>query len=209
MTPDHRASSDGRAPASVADDRRVPGKRQYLRFDDRRRQLLDAAGRLFDRTGFGGITMVALSTEAGVSRQLVYDHFADVGGLVTSFVEDRLARYSARPEHLEPTGSAEATVAANFRHLLTIPPSDRRIIHLVVADVRAPELDGARQLLLDHEWRQGRHPARRSRPSGGDMALMLTTMSSLLSLADAVSNRLLRADEAEVLALRVVNALHA
>jgi hypothetical protein len=139
----------------------------------------------------------------------VYDHFADVGGLVTAFVEDRLARYSALPAHLEPTGRAEATVVAHFRRLLTIPPSDRRIIHLVVADVRASELDGARQLLLDHEWRRGRHPARRSRPGGRDMALMLTTMSSLLSLADAVSNGLLRADEAEVLAIRVVNALYA
>jgi AcrR family transcriptional regulator len=209
VTPDHRAGGDGRASASVADDRRSPGKRHYLRFDDRRRQLLDAAGRLFDRSGFGGITMVALSTEAGVSRQLVYDHFADVGSLVTAFVEDRLARYSTRPKHLEPTDSAEATVVASFRHLLTIHPSDRRIIHLVVTDVRASELDGARRLLLDHEWRHGRHPARGSRPSGRDMTLMLTTMNSLLSLADAVSNRLLRADEAEVLAIRVVNALHA
>ena len=153
--------------------------------------------------------MVALSAEAAVSRQLVYDHFADVGGLITAFVQDRLARYSARPELPEPTGSADATAIANFRHLLTIPPSDRRILHLVVADVRTPELDGARQLLLDHEWRQGRLPTTRSRPSQRDLALMWTTMSSLLSLADAVSDRLLQADEAEVLAIRVVDALHA
>ncbi len=50
-------------------------KRPYLRAAARRRQLLDAAGRLFDRSGFGGITMAGAAVEAGVSRQLVYDHW--------------------------------------------------------------------------------------------------------------------------------------
>jgi AcrR family transcriptional regulator len=207
VTPDHRAAEAGRACQPVAAVRRAPAKRQYLRFDERRRQLLNAAGRLFDRTGFGGITMVALSAEAGVSRQLVYDHFADVGGLITAFVQDRLARYSARPQLVEPIGSADATVAANFRYLLTIPASDRRIIHLIVADVRTPELDGARQLLLDNEWQHAGPSTRRSRPNRRDAALLWTTMSSLLSLADAVSNRQLPADEAETLAIRIGSAL--
>jgi AcrR family transcriptional regulator len=192
----------------IPSDRAAATKRQYLRSDQRRRQLLDAAARLFDTGSFGGMTMVALAAEAGVSRQLVYDHFTDVEGLLTAFVQDRLARYSARPALREPAGSVATAVAANFRHLLTIPAADRRIIHLVVADVRTPELDGARQLLLDHEWRHARVPVNRSRPNRRDTALLWTTMSSLLSLADAVSNRQLRADDAEALAIRVVRALH-
>ncbi len=195
-------------PAAPAVPAVVPTKRPYLRVNDRRRQLLDAASRLFDRNGFGGITMVALAGEAGVSRQLVYDHFADVAGLITAFVEDRLARYSAHRELVKPTGNSKATVVATFRHLLTIPATDRRIIRLVIADTGTPDLDGARQLLLDHEWRHARRSTRRIRPNRHDIALLWTTMSSLLSLADAVSSHQLRADEAETLAIRVVNALH-
>ena len=71
----------------------TPAKRPYLRAAERRSQLLDAAGRLFDRFGFGGITMVGIATEAGVSRQLVYGHFPDLDSLYVAFVQDRLGRY--------------------------------------------------------------------------------------------------------------------
>jgi AcrR family transcriptional regulator len=183
-------------------------KRSYLSSHERRRHLLDAAARLFDRGGFGGITMVGLAAEAAVSRQLVYDHFADVAGLLTAFVEDRLARYSAHEPTVDSTRGLESIVVTKFRHLLTIPASDRRIIRLVVADAAMPELDGARQLLLDHEWRHTRVPKRRARPTRRDTALVLSTMSALLSLADAVSNRQLSAADAETLAVRIVVSLH-
>ena len=52
--------------------------RPYLRPDERRRQLLEAASRLFDRGGFTAVTMSAVAAEAGASRRLVYDHFADL-----------------------------------------------------------------------------------------------------------------------------------
>ncbi len=69
--------------------------RAYLRPDERRRQLLDAASRLFDRGGFTAITVSAVATEAGASRRLVYDHFADLGDLYAAFFEDRVARWAA------------------------------------------------------------------------------------------------------------------
>jgi AcrR family transcriptional regulator len=190
-------------------NRAVTTKRPYLRSEQRRRQLLDAAGRLFDRGGFGALTMVAVAAESGVSRQLVYDHFSDVAGLLTAFVEDRLARYAAQPELADPPKGNTATAAANFRHLLAIPASDRRIIRLVIADTGMTELDGARQLLLDHESKQARDRARHTRPNRRETAIVWATMSALLSLADAVSNRQLHGDEAEALAIRLVGALHA
>jgi AcrR family transcriptional regulator len=189
-------------------NRSAAAKRTYLPAHERRRQLLDAAARLFDRGGFGGITMVALAAEAAVSRQLVYDHFTDVAGLLTAFVEDRLARYSATEPAVDAIRDVESIVVTKFRHLLTIPTADRRIIRLVVSDTSTPDLDGARQLLLHHEWRHTRLPKAKARPTRRDTALVLTTMSALLSLADAVSNRQLSAADAETLAARIVVSLH-
>ncbi len=140
-------------------------KRPYLRARDRRRQLLDAAGRLFDRTGFGGITMAGAATEAGVSRQLVYDHFGDLDALYEAFVEDRLARYRDR----SPTsrGSRPDDAAATmFRHLLTIPPTDRpACVRLLVADVGLPALDRVRQRFRGRA-RPLAQPARRRTGAG-------------------------------------------
>ena len=45
-------------------EREQAEKRSYLRPADRRRQLLDAAARVFDRVGLTGITMVAVAAEA-------------------------------------------------------------------------------------------------------------------------------------------------
>ena len=71
------------------------GPRPYLRAGARRRQLLDAAARLFVRHGFAGMTMVSLAAEAGVSRRHVYDHFPDLAALYEAFFDDRSARYLA------------------------------------------------------------------------------------------------------------------
>jgi AcrR family transcriptional regulator len=58
----------------------------------RRRQLLDAVGRLIKRVGLARVTMVAVAAEAGVSRRLLYDHFADLSTLLRDFAIDTLAR---------------------------------------------------------------------------------------------------------------------
>ncbi len=66
--------------------------------DGRRDELLDAAAHLLDVGGLGAVTMDAVATEAGVSRPLVYKHFANRGALVadlwrreTAYMEDEVA----------------------------------------------------------------------------------------------------------------------
>ena len=77
-----------------------------MRAADRRRQLLEAAGRVAGREGLGRLTMVGVATEAGVSRQLVYEHFADLPTLVWALVANRF-------------GAAEATIASALAHWTT------------------------------------------------------------------------------------------
>lgn len=189
------------APVRAARD-----KRQYLQAAERRRQLLDATGRLFDRVGFGGITMSGVASEAGVSRQLLYDHFADLDTLYLAFVEARLARYRAGRPDITGLGPDEAA-AATFRYLLTIPSADRRIIRLLVADVGVHALERVRRRFRADELARwpavARHP---DDPKVGS-ALVWTATSALLALSDAVAAGDVTADAATEVAVRIAGAV--
>ena len=146
--------------------------------------------------------MAGLASEAGVSRQLVYGHFADLDTLYAAFVRDRLARYGAHAPQTDALGVDDATDAL-FRHLLTIPSRDRRIIRLLVADVGIRALDRIRRrFLADELERWGRVAA----VDPGE-AFALATTSALLALADAVAAGDVGTDAAVEMAIRIVRAL--
>ena len=179
----------------------APAKRPYLRASERRRQLLDATGRLFDHYGFGGITMAGLATEAGVSRQLVYSHFADVDSLYVAFVQDRLAGYRDKVPDITSLrlGAAARTM---FRHLLAIPSTDRRLIRLLVADVGIRALDRVRKRFLADELARWDNLA----APGTGVAVVWATTSALLALADAVDAHDIDAATATEIAVRMIRA---
>lgn len=179
-------------------------KRPYLRSADRRSMLLAAAGELFDDGGFGAITMAGVATEAGVSRQLVYDHFADVDGLYLAFVQDRLARYRASLPDLAGL-DLDAAARASFAHLLSIPTTDRRILRLLLADTTNPALDRVRGRFLAEERSRWRSPTRTS--EGEARAMLAASTSALLALADAVADGDLSRRRATNLAATIAGAL--
>lgn len=57
-------------------------KRTYLARDDRRQALLDIAARVVEERGWPALSMISVAETGGVSRQLVYQHFASVDELV-------------------------------------------------------------------------------------------------------------------------------
>ena len=57
-------------------------KRPYLGKEDRRKSLLNAAAELVEEAGWGVLNMSALADRAGVSRQLVYQHFPNLESLL-------------------------------------------------------------------------------------------------------------------------------
>ncbi len=149
--------------------------------------------------------MAGAASEAGVSRQLVYDHFGDLDTLCEAFVEARLDRYRQElPDiaSLQPDDAA----ATMFRHLLTIPSTDRRVVRLLVADVGLPALDRVRDRF--HTEELARWPsAARSEPHGGvATAAMWATSSALLALADAVTSGEITDTEATTMAVGIVVA---
>ncbi|HMJ79312.1 MAG TPA: TetR family transcriptional regulator [Iamia sp.] len=61
-----------------------------------RRDLLDAATRLFVDEGFGTVTVDAIATAAGVTRGALYHHFPDgKPGLFDEIYRDELVRFDA------------------------------------------------------------------------------------------------------------------
>lgn len=61
--------------------RRKKTPRTYLRADERRHQLLATAAELVGKSGWEALGMAPLAEAAGVSRQLVYEHFESLPAL--------------------------------------------------------------------------------------------------------------------------------
>lgn len=184
--------------------------RTYLAAAQRRRQLLDAASRLFDRGGFTAITMSAVAAEAGASRRLVYDHFADLGALYEAFFADRVARYATAVDRAgAPTGAdGPRAIDGAVRELLALPAEVVAAIHLLMADASTPELAPARAALRTHladRWLPSLVALGVDREAA--TALLWSTASSFVGLADGVHRGEIDRRAAEALAEALAAAL--
>lgn len=79
-----RQSASRAASASTRQRRRYAPR---LPPEQRREQLIDAALRVILAQGYGGISMEAVAREAGVTRPVVYDHFANLADLLHTLIE--------------------------------------------------------------------------------------------------------------------------
>jgi AcrR family transcriptional regulator len=112
-------------------------KRRLLRTEERQAQILRAASRAFMRGGFAAVSMDDVASEAGITRLIVYRHFASKEALyraVLTAVADRL-----RDEFLVGTSVAS-------RH-------DPGWIHRMMLGVARENPDGFR-LLMVHASRE-------------------------------------------------------
>ena len=62
---------------------RAVKKRSYLAKDDRRQALLATAAEVVEQQGWPALSMITVAERAGVSRQLVYQHFESLDELMT------------------------------------------------------------------------------------------------------------------------------
>lgn len=63
---------------------------------ERRAQLLDVTKAIVAERGFHAVSIEAVAREAGISRPVVYGHFADLGGLLEALVDRESARALAQ-----------------------------------------------------------------------------------------------------------------
>jgi AcrR family transcriptional regulator len=182
--------------------------RPYLRAPARRDQLLEAASRLFEQGGYAGLTMVALASEAGVSRRLVYDHFPDVASLYEAFFTERTARHlGAIDGALAGAGGDRAAgFTAAFTQLLAIPRDDRGAIRLVLTDAHLPELAPVRARFRAHVEQRWLRALAGSGDRRAARARLWMVVNALFALADLVDRREISSAAATRLATEFVQA---
>jgi AcrR family transcriptional regulator len=121
--------------------------RTYLRASERRQQLLAAAAELVGKRGWDALGMIPLAEAAGVSRQLVSEHFENLQALrleVTRYLFEEM--FEAASEALErfPDDLAAAARTA-VRLQLELPPGARLALREIGSGPTSPS-DPVRRL---------------------------------------------------------------
>jgi AcrR family transcriptional regulator len=118
-----------------------------LSAEERREQLLDVTKRIVVEQGFHAVSIEAVAREAGISRPIVYGHFADLPGLLEALVDREGARALAQletvlpqPDLLEALRSYLQAVSGDpdtWRLVLMPPEGAPRLLHDRIARGRA------------------------------------------------------------------------
>jgi AcrR family transcriptional regulator len=109
--------------------------RPYLPAAKRREHLLDAAARLVRRGGWAALSMQGLAAAAGVSRQLVYEHFASADDLYLATLTHLFERTHASTAAVVASGSGvEDTIRAAFALFLDLPAEERRALRMLATE---------------------------------------------------------------------------
>jgi AcrR family transcriptional regulator len=185
-------------------------KRPYMPAMDRRAALLDVAAEIVGRSGWTALTMKGLALAAGVSRQLVYEHFEDGPQLLLAAIKHLFERaYQATAAVLQnPKGDLPSTIRAAYQIFLDMPAAQRRALRALSGDLGPDRAETRKaRTLMRHEilalWmpyakRQTGLDESRLRP----IVWMLTTAA--WGLADLVDDRIVSGPQAkDVLAYAV------
>ena len=112
---------------------------------ERREQLLDATKAIVVADGFHAVSIEAVARAAGITRPIVYGHFADLGGLLEALVERESRRALAQlPETYDDllpalTAYLEAVRADPDTWRLVLMPQEGapRLLHQRIAAGRS------------------------------------------------------------------------
>lgn len=193
-----------------ADAQPRPARRPYLRSEDRRRQLLQVATGIAGREGVEQLTIVGLANAAGVSRQLVYDHFSDLPTLVAAMIMFHFAAVdAAMARTAEPDAGRDPleTAAEAARRFLALSPEDRHILRSLMTHTDAPghELHALAIELRERSigrWLPIVCPGR----GAAGRARTWATVQALQGLGDLVSTGVLTVEQALAEFLAIVSA---
>lgn len=76
------------------------GSRRRLRPEERRADLLEAAKRVLATGGWDALSMVSVANESGVTRRVVYNHFANPQEIIEALIASPLAEITAQARAL-------------------------------------------------------------------------------------------------------------
>jgi AcrR family transcriptional regulator len=155
----------------VAARRKLPFKPRLSR-EDRRAKILNAAEERFARQGYDAASLAAIAAAAGITKAVIYEHFASKAEIYVSVLERRASELVAmvyeRMDALDESSSAEDSLRAALDSFLTYaeerpsawkllfgdPPAER-----IIADACAVLRETASAAVAE---RLRRHPAARA-----------------------------------------------
>lgn len=122
-----------------------------MRKDERREQLLKVAWSVIDVGGAASLTLGRLAERAGVTKPVVYDHFASRSALLIALYREFDALQTEKLElalaDAEPTGRGQATAIAQS-HVECVVSHGRKLASILGALEGSPDLE---QLKRDTE----------------------------------------------------------
>jgi len=122
----------------VTDPHDSPSKRQYLSAESRRESILRVADEVLSKEGVAHLSIVEVAHRAGISRQLVYQHFADLNTLLMEVIRMRLAELqSSLDADGVRRGEVRDLVEQQLRLILNLPTRDRQLMRNVFGDISA------------------------------------------------------------------------
>ncbi|MHB8659669.1 MAG: TetR/AcrR family transcriptional regulator [Solirubrobacteraceae bacterium] len=137
-----------------------PNKRVQQAAETRQR-LIEAAARLFARTGYAASTVAAIGEEAGASRGLVNFHFQAKERLLHAVIEQLVAEleeqmFPAEPPQ-DPLAALGVLIDAHRRFLIEAPDRARLLFRLQ-AEALNPALGVEAFVLLHRRWIERTRP---------------------------------------------------
>jgi AcrR family transcriptional regulator len=104
-------------------------RRPQLRALQTRKELMDAARRVFARDGFELARLEDIADAAGKTRGAFYDHFKDKEDVFFAMFEEDLFRYLQHArEQLETARTADERIEALTRHVLHVLNDRRKML---------------------------------------------------------------------------------
>ena len=116
--------------------------RRRMTAPERRAELLEAAGEVFGRSGYHGASLDEIATAAGVSKALIYEHFASKRELHAELVEQHAGESSAalRPVPRPARGRGRSGCAAGIDAFLGFVEENRDAWRALFRDAPDPEV---------------------------------------------------------------------
>jgi len=105
----------------------VQEKRGRSKDEEKRGQIIDAAGALFVEHGFEKVSMEGIAKSAGVSKQTVYSHFGNKQQLFTAAIDAKCEEYDLVPEKHGAEMDFETYLNYFCTHLTSLLSSDEAI----------------------------------------------------------------------------------
>ncbi|HEY1832351.1 MAG TPA: TetR/AcrR family transcriptional regulator [Acidimicrobiales bacterium] len=171
---------------------------------------MEAASRLISRDGLNGLTMVAVAKEAGVSRQLVYDHFPDLPTLFEAAFAEQARQYALGLDDVLSLGASDAPTMARqlFERVLTLGPDTRRVVRALIGGAVPVELARVREQFratIGERWSQWFRALGLDDQSSNALVWVMT--AAYLSLAELVDEGEIGADGASSIMAMLANGI--